>query len=162
MTQRPTPPTDFDFILGDWDVHHRRLDSRLDGCTTWTQFAGTSSTRAILEGFGNVEDNVLRFPDGAVRAVALRSFDPASGSWAIWWLDHRAPHALDVPVVGGFADGVGTFFAEDTLRGRPIRIRFVWRPNAGADPTWEQAFSGDGGATWEINWTMRFVRRPVA
>jgi hypothetical protein len=155
----PIAPTDFDFILGDWDVRHRRLDSRLTGCTEWTEFAGTSSTRKILGGFGNVEDNVLHFPDGDVRAAAFRSFDPAAGTWAIWWLDHRAPHHLDVPVVGGFDDGLGTFFAQDTLEGRPIRIRFIWNPNAGGHPRWQQAFSADAGATWETNWTMEFVRR---
>lgn len=152
-------PHDFDFILGDWRVHHRRLNTRLAGCDEWTSFEGLSSTRQTLGGFGNVEDNVLHVPDGDVRAIAMRSYDRATMTWAIWWLDGRHPHRLDVPVVGRFSEGTGVFYAEDSLEGRPIRVRFIWRPNpATGRPTWEQAFSADAGATWETNWTMAFTR----
>ncbi len=154
----PAAPTDFDFMVGDWTVSHRRLNERLVGCTEWTEFGGTSRTRKILGGFGNVEDNVLHFPEGAVHAAAVRSFDPATGSWAIWWLDGRHPHRLDVPVVGRFVEGVGSFYADDVLDGRKIRIRFLWHPNPGSQPRWEQAFSVDGGQTWELNWVMHFQR----
>lgn len=153
-----SPPGDFDFIIGHWQVRHRRLNARLSGSTEWTEFFGTSSTRKILEGFGNVEDNVLDFPEGSVRAAAFRSFDAESQSWSIWWLDGRLPHKLDVPVVGKFTEGVGVFYADDTLDGRQIRVRFVWHPNSGGQPKWEQAFSSDGGRTWETNWTMEFRR----
>lgn len=151
-------PSDFDFMIGDWTVTHHRLNKRLAGCTDWTEFSGTSSTRKILRGFGNVEDNVLHFPEGSVHAAAVRSFDPASRSWAIWWLDGRSPHHLHVPVVGTFADGVGSFFADDVLDGTPIRVRFLWYPNPGSHPRWEQAFSLDCGKTWEVNWVMHFQR----
>ena len=154
----PSAPADFDFIVGDWQVSHRRLNSRLAGCTDWTEFQGTSSTRKILEGFGNVEDNILKFPHGEIRAAAFRSFNEETQEWAIWWLDHRAPHVLDTPVVGKFSGTVGTFFATDKLNGKPITVRFTWQANTGGNPTWEQAFSEDEGTTWETNWVMEFVR----
>lgn len=154
-------PTDFDFMIGSWAVAHRRLNQRLVGCSEWTEFDGTSTTRKILRGLGNVEDNVLHFPDGSVHAAAIRSFDPSTRTWAIWWLDGRSPHHLDVPVVGQFEEGVGSFFADDVLDGKPIRIRFLWFPNAGSIPRWEQAFSPDGGKTWEVNWVMHFHRIAV-
>lgn len=149
---------DFDFIIGDWIVQHRRLKSRLEGSTQWLDFSGTSSTRKILSGFGNVEDNVLDFPEGRVEAAAIRSFDSKTQTWAIWWLDRRLPHSLDVPVLGRFSGVSGTFVADDVLNGRPIKIRFIWNKNPGGDPTWEQAFSDDEGQTWETNWTMVFTR----
>ncbi|MDM7949830.1 DUF1579 domain-containing protein [Hydrogenophaga sp.] len=152
-------PTDFDFMLGEWRVTHRRLSSRLAGCTEWTEFQGTSSTRKILGGCGNVEDNVLNFPEGEVKAAALRSFNQDSQEWAIWWLDGRAPHHLDTPVVGRFSGAVGTFFARDTWEGKPITVRFTWRKNPGKNPVWEQAFSDDEGRSWETNWVMEFVRQ---
>ena len=155
----PIAPNDFDFIIGDWTVLHRRLNERLCGCTDWTEFSGTSSTRKILGGFGNVEDNVLFFPTEEVRAAAFRSFDTGTGTWAIWWLDRRAPHALDTPVVGTFTGTVGTFYAEATLAEKPVKVRFIWNKNPAGNPTWEQAFSADAGATWETNWTMEFRRR---
>lgn len=153
-------PTDFDFIIGNWHVRHRRLKERLTGCEEWVAFDGQSSTRKILGGFGNLEDNLLELPEGGYRAVALRSFKPDSGEWAIWWLDGRQPHGLDVPVVGRFSEGVGIFLADDELRGRPIKVRFRWTVPAPGRPRWEQAFSADGGQSWECNWVMDF--RPAA
>jgi hypothetical protein len=150
-------PTDFDFIIGDWRVRHKRLNARLSACTEWTEFDGLTSTRKILGGFGNLEDNLLHFPDGAYRAVAMRSYCPASGAWSIWWLDGRNPTALDAPVVGKFSDHVGLFFADDVLDGQPIKVRFTWTALPGTNPRWEQAFSNDGGGTWETNWQMEFV-----
>jgi hypothetical protein len=151
-------PSDFAFVVGDRRVRHRRLRVRLAGCTDWVEFEGEMATRPVLGGFGNVEDNLLQLPEGPYRAIALRSFNPGTGQWAIWWLDARAPHQLDVPVVGSFEDGVGTFYAEDRLDEKPIRIRFHWFTADPDNPRWEQAFSADGGTTWETNWTMDFRR----
>jgi hypothetical protein len=152
-------PTDFDFVIGDWNVTHRRLKERLAGCDEWVEFGGAMSTHRILGGFGNLEDNVLHFPDGDVRAVALRAYDREAGTWSIWWLDGRFPGRLDVPVVGRFEDGVGTFHAHDTFGDIPITVRFTWRRIDADTLHWNQAFSPDDGRTWETNWTMDFRRR---
>ena len=93
-------PHDFDFFHGRWAVHHRRLKDRLAGCTEWEVFGGTSSAQPLLGGAGNVDDNVIELPGGTYRAATLRAFDPASKQWAIWWLDGRHPHAVDVPMIG--------------------------------------------------------------
>jgi hypothetical protein len=159
------PPTmtastehDFDFLAGRWRVHHRRLRERLAGCRDWQAFEGSCVMQPMLDGRGNVDDNVVGLPDGPYRAVSLRAYDPATRQWAIWWLDERHPHRIDPPVVGAFDAGVGTFLADDTFAGRPIRVRFRWTDTGTASPRWEQAFSEDGGLSWEVNWTMRFER----
>jgi hypothetical protein len=149
---------DFDFFIGDWRVAHRRLVDRLVGSQDWQTFEGTCTMRPLLGGLGNVDDNLLILPGGAYRAVSLRSFDPQTIRWAIWWLDARNPHNLDVPVVGGFENGVGLFYADDVLNGQTIRVRFRWTETNTATPVWDQAFSADGGQTWETNWTMQFSR----
>jgi len=149
---------DFDFFIGSWRVAHRYLTQRLANAAEWKEFTGVTVTRKILGGFGNVDDNTLDKPDGAYRAVTLRSFDQQTRQWSIWWLDGRHPGQLDTPMRGSFENGVGLFFADDVLDGRPIRVRFTWTQNDGDGPRWEQAFSADGGATWETNWIMRFTR----
>jgi hypothetical protein len=112
-----------------------------------------------MGGFGIADDNVLELPGGSYRAAGLKSFDPQSGQWSIWWLDGRLPLGpLDPPVRGKFADGIGTFFADETFNGIPIRVRFTWSEITPATCHWEQAFSTDGGATWETNWRMDFER----
>lgn len=151
---------DFDFLLGQWRVHHRRLKRRLQSCNDWEAFEGTSHMSQLMACQCNVDDNVLELPAGTYRAVSLRAFDPQTRQWAIWWLDGRNPGQLDAPVRGSFTDGVGIFDAEDCLEGRPIRVRFTWSHITAISARWQQAFSADGGATWETNWTMEFERAP--
>lgn len=154
-----TIPTDFDFFIGSWIVTHKRLNERLEGCTEWTAFSGTTVTQKILGGWGNMDDNVLEIPTGTYRAITLRTYDAKLKTWSIWWLDGRTPGHLDVPVVGTFKDGIGTFYADDTLNGKPIRVRFQWIATTPDAPRWEQAFSPDGGISWETNWIMEFTRK---
>lgn len=150
---------DFGFQTGAWRVRHRKLKGRLVGSTEWVEFGGTCEAFEVMGGEANVEDNVLDDPAGGYRAAAFRRRDPATGQWSIWWHDGRfGSGALDSPVVGGFVDGVGTFLADDTLDGRPIKVRFVWSDITRDSARWEQAFSADGGATWEVNWVMTFQR----
>lgn len=147
----------FDFLSGDWSVRHRRLDRRLAGCADWMEFTGRTVVERILGGLGNIDDNVLDLPQGPYRAATVRKFDPASGLWSIWWFDARYP-GLEPPVQGRFEDGVGTFLGDDVFEGRPIRVRFLWSGITARTARWEQAFSTDGGLTWETNWTMDFER----
>jgi hypothetical protein len=150
---------DFDFLYGHWRVHHRRLKERLADNHEWVPFEGTLFAQKLMNGYGNVDDNVLSLPGGTYRAVGLRSFDVATHQWSIWWLDGRTPLGpLDPPVRGGFHDGVGTFYADDTFNGRPIRMRFAWSKITATTCHWEQAFSPDAGTTWETNWLMDFER----
>ena len=152
---------DYDFFIGRWRVSHHRLVERLIGSTDWQDFAGTADTRKILGGLGNMDENVLELPAGTYQAVTLRLFDPARAVWTIHWIDARMAQ-VDAPMIGGFVDGVGEFFGDDSLNGRPIRVRFRWFVDDADHCRWEQAFSADDAASWETNWTMAFERRPDA
>jgi hypothetical protein len=150
---------DFDFLVGHWTVKHHRLKHRLANSQDWETFDGTMAASLYLDGQGIVDDNVLNLPGaGAYRAITLRAYNPATQKWSIWWLDSRRPDQLDPPLVGGFRDGVGTFFTNDTYDGKSIRVRFIWSEITATSARWEQAFSLDGGLTWEVNWIMEFTR----
>jgi hypothetical protein len=150
---------DFDFFVGHWRVQHRRLKERLAGSHEWIEFEGTSVMQKVMGGYGNMDDNVLESPGGVFRAVTLRAFDPKARQWQIWYLDSRFPQGpLEPPMRGSFAGGVGTFYADDTFNGRPIRVRFLWSRITPTSCRWEQAFSTDNGVTWETNWVMDFER----
>jgi hypothetical protein len=152
---------DWDWLVGRWSVRHRRLKARLAGCTEWEEFAGTSVLWLTLDGLGTVDDNLLELPGGTYRAVGIRAFDAGTGEWSIWWLDARNPTIIEPPVRGGFKDGVGTFVGDDTLNGRAIKVRLRWSRITPVSARWEQAFSPDGGASWETNWEMDFARVPA-
>ena len=149
---------DFDFWMGSCNVHNRVLRERLRGSGEWDEFAATVVARPILDGLGN-EDEFRTGHDGGFVAMSFRFFDPAARRWSIYWADARRSGLLDPPVIGGFAGDTGVFEGPDTFEGRPILMRFVWSGVTTPAPRWEQAFSGDEGATWETNWTMDFTRR---
>lgn len=149
---------DFDFLIGKWRVHHRRLKQRLAENQDWAEFDGTTELHVTMGGQGNVDDNFIDLPGGAYRAVSVRDYDPKTQTWAIWWLDSRNPHALEPPVIGSFENGIGTFEGDDTVHGKPIKVRFVWSRISEKSAHWEQAFSPDGGRRWETNWVMDFTR----
>jgi hypothetical protein len=96
---------------------------------------------------------------GGFVGVTFRFFDPASRQWSIYWADTRYPALLLAPpVIGSFSGDVGVFECDDTFEGRPIRVRYTWSDVTTPTPHWEQAFSDDGGETWETNWVAEFTR----
>jgi hypothetical protein len=152
------PSHDFDFHFGKWHVRHRQLKERLANCEEWIEFDGSAAAWELLGGNGNMDDNVFNKPGGVYRGVTLRAFDPETKTWAIWWLDGRFPHVLDAPMIGRFENGVGTFYADETFRDKPIKVRFLWLNITPTSHQWEQAFSPDGGKTWETNWVTVFTK----
>jgi hypothetical protein len=148
---------DFDFLMGTWKVHHRMLKDRLKGSEEWIEFEGETVARKILNGIGNLDDNLIHMKTGPVHAITLRLFNPASREWSIYWSTDRTG-ILDVPVIGGFKDGIGEFYSHEIFEGRHIYSRFIWSKVTANSCQWEQAFSEDGGKTWETNWVMEFER----
>lgn len=148
---------DFDFFVGQWSVHNRRLRKRLAGATDWEEFPGASRSVRAFDGAANFDE--IAFPTLGRSGLTLRTFDPARREWSLYWVS-SVDGRLCPPVVGRFVDGRGEFHGDDHDDGRPVRVRFIW---SGITPTaahWEQAFSIDDGKTWETNWTMDFTRVP--
>ena len=148
---------DFDFLMGAWKVRHCMLKDRLKGSEEWIEFEGDTVARKILNGIGNLDDNLIQMKTGPVHAVTLRLFNPTSREWSIYWSTDRTG-ILDVPVIGGFKDGLGQFYSQEVFEGRHIYSRFIWSKITATACQWEQAFSEDGGKTWETNWVMEFAR----
>lgn len=150
---------DFDFLFGRWKVHHRILKPRADGVPAWVEAEGEVNELPIMGGLGNVEDFYMVREGVPLHAAALRAYDPKTHEWSIWWVDGRAPVSpIDPPVVGHFENGVGRFYAESDINGKPTKTRFIWSQESGSRARWEQALSTDGGKTWDTNWTMVFDR----
>ena len=147
---------DFDFWMGAWRVHNRRLRERLRGSTAWDEFESAVVARPLLGGFGN-EDVYRTGFAGGFTGMSFRFYDRSEHTWSIFWADSRRG-TLDPPVVGGFSGDTGVFEGSDTFEGRPIRVRFTWSRVTSGSPRWEQAFSEDGGRTWETNWVMEMTR----
>jgi hypothetical protein len=148
---------DFDFLIGSWKVHHRMLTQRLKGSTEWVEFEGDTIDRKIMNGLGNMDENIIHMPTGPVHAISLRLFNPQSKEWSIHWSTDKMG-VLDVPMIGGFKDGQGLFYAQETHEGKHAYSRFIWSKIMENSCQWEQALSADGGRNWETNWIMEFKR----
>lgn len=149
---------DFDFLHGEWHVHNRRLHRPLSGSAEWYEFDAGTTERPLWDGRANIEEYRAILPDGTpLRGLALRLYEPATGRWTIHW-SNATTGTLDAPMIGVFHEGVGVFYGDDVYEGRPIRLRFYWTSSGPDDARWEQAFSSDGGETWETNWIMTFRR----
>ena len=146
---------DFDFLPGRWTIANRRLRARGAGCTTWDEFAGASEARAHLGGVANSDEN--DFPARGFSGMTVRAFDRARRLWSIYWIDSVSGR-LAPPVVGGFDGNRGTFVGDDVDGERPVRVVFTWTRRGPDAARWEQAFSYDGGRSWETNWIMELNR----
>lgn len=156
----PAPPgslEDFDFFIGNWTTRHHRLVGRLVGSTNWQDFDGRLRAQKILNGQGNLDDGVINLPAGSYWGATVRFFDPQQKTWSIFWLDSRKVQ-IDTPMVGGFAGKRGLFYGDDTLDGRPIKVRFLWTDIDPQHCQWEQAFWDEKAKTWETNWVMHHAR----
>lgn len=142
---------DFDFFIGSWKIHNRFLKGRLRGSTEWIEFDATSVVQHVLGGLGNFD----QYKAKGVEGMTLRLFNPATGDWSIYWADNVRPGSLQPPMIGRFSGDTGEFFGDEEVDGRKVLCRFLWTRSD--SPRWEQAFSDDGGKTWETNWIMTFT-----
>lgn len=148
-------PSDFDFLVGKWKMHNRRLNKRLEGGKEWTEFESSDENSKILSGTADMDTySTTEMPgqEGKLfEGVTLRLFNPKTRLWSLYWVASNVG-VLDPPVVGSFENNVGHFFAKDTFKGKPIIMMFRWDARDKDRPVWSQAFSPDNGKTWEWNW----------
>jgi hypothetical protein len=159
---QPGPPArdgqrDFDFHLGSWKTTLSRRLRPLTGTTTWASYEGTTVVRKVWNGRANLVELDVDGPAGRIQGLSLRLYNPASGQWSLNF-SNSAVGTLSPPTIGAFRDGRGEFYAQETLEGRAILVRFVISEVTRDSCRFEQAFSDDGGRTWEANWIATDTR----
>ena len=142
---------DFDFEIGSWKTHLWRLVNPLTGSTTWVEYEGTSVVRKIWNGRANLVELEVDGPAGHIEGLNLRLYSPQSRHWSLTFASSKGG-TLSPPTIGEFKNGRGEFFSQETLNERAILVRFVISDVTPDSCRFEQAFSDDGGKTWEVNW----------
>jgi hypothetical protein len=148
---------DFDFEVGVWKTHLSRLQHPLAGSATWIQYEGTSIVRKIWNGRANMVELEVDGPTGHVEGLSLRLYNPESHQWSLNFANSRGG-TLSVPTIGEFKNGRGEFYDQESFNGRTILVRNVWSDITPNSCHFEQAFSDDGGETWEANWIATDTR----
>jgi hypothetical protein len=151
---------DFDFVIGDWKAHVRRLPERLKGSNVWVEYNGISNHKKLLDSNANFEEFNVSSPDGKLRikAQTLRLYNPDSHQWSIYLVDLDKGTLEIPPVVGEFHGNRGEFYNQQLWEGRAVLVRYVWLNLSPTSSHMEQSFSGDGGKTWEVNWICELSR----
>lgn len=148
---------DFDWEIGHWKTRLRRLADPLSGSEKWVEYEGTSIVRPLLDGRANLVELSVAGPAGRIEGASLRLYNPQSRQWSLNYASLRSG-ALTRPVHGSFNGGRGEFYGVEDLDGRMVLVRFVIS-GVGADSAhFEQAYSADGGKTWEVNWIATDTR----
>jgi hypothetical protein len=142
---------DFDFEIGTWKTHLRRLVHPLTGSTTWVELEGTTVVRKVWNGRANLAELEADNASGHLEVLSLRLYDPQSHQWSLSSANSKSG-TLSQPVSGEFRNGRGEFFDQESFNGRTILVRNVWSDITADSCRFEQAFSDDGGKTWEVNW----------
>jgi hypothetical protein len=142
---------DFDFAHGRWKVKVRKLKTPLKGSDEWVEMTGTSVCRPFWSGAGNLDEFDVDGPSGHIEAITLRMYSASAGQWSLNWSTRKAA-TFGVPTVGEFRNGRGEFYDQEVWEGRTIFVRYVWSGITTPSAHFEQAFSDDGGKTWEVNW----------
>jgi len=142
---------DFDFEIGTWKTHLRRLKNPLSGSTTWVEYEGTTVVRKVWDGRANLVELVADGPAGHFEGLNLRLYNPQSRQWSLNFANSKSG-VMTPPTIGEFKNGRGEFFQQDTLNERLILVRFVISDITPNSCRFEQSFSDDGGKTWEVNW----------
>lgn len=156
----PSPTSsknDFDFLVGHWNIHNRKLKTRLTGCNEWIEFGAQQEMFKILNDGGNLDFFRTHIEGYPFEGMTFRLFNPQTRLWSIYWADSNAV-VLDKPVTGSFENGIGRFYSKDVFDGTDIVVVFVWDATNPDKPVWSQAFSNDEGKTWEWNWYMYMSR----
>ena len=142
---------DFDFEIGLWKTHLRRLVRPLTGSTTWVEYEGTTKVTKVLDGRANLVELKVSGPSGTIEGLSLRLYNPQSRQWSLNFANINDGQ-LTPATIGEFRNGRGEFYNQDTLNGRSILVRFVISDITANSCRFEQSFSADGGKTWEVNW----------
>lgn len=149
---------DYNFLLGKWTVKNRKLKSRLTGNKDWEEFDSILELQQILLGIGNRETFTATIKGKPYEAIAIRLFDPNTKLWTDYWADSNNGTFDEHPVVGSFEGNVGSFYAIDEFKGKPIVVVYQWDYTKPDHPQWRQAYSADRGKTWEWNWYMDLTK----
>ena len=148
---------DFDFEIGTWKTHLRRLLHPLTGSTTWVEYEGTTVVRKVWNGRANLVELEADGPAGHFEGLSLRLYNPQSHQWSLNFASSNGG-SMSQPTIGGFKNGRGEFFDQETFDGRAIFVRVVISEITPNSCRFEQAFSDDGGKTWEVNWIATDTR----
>ena len=148
---------DFDFEFGSWQARIKRLLRPFTGSKEWVEYEGLSVVRKVWDGRANLGELDVHNSTGRIQGMSLRLYNPQSRQWSIYWSNSK-DGSLGTAMIGGFKNGRGEFYDQEMFEGAAIFVRFIFSDITPTSFRLEQAFSSDGGKSWEPNWIATFTK----
>src|SRR5688572_14176741 len=76
--------TDFDYLVGKWNIRNRTLKEALSGRDEWDEFDATQELRPVLLGRGNVDVFHAELGGRPFEGLTVRLFEPETRLWTIY------------------------------------------------------------------------------
>jgi hypothetical protein len=138
---------DFDFNLGVWHTHIKRVTDPFSGSTQAIELDGTVTVRKVWDGRAFLEEIEADGPNGHWQGLTLFLYNPRAHQWSQLFANSRLGE-LSQPLVGEFRDGRAELYSQDTVNDRSILVRGVWSDIETNSHRYTESYSADGGRTW--------------
>jgi len=149
---------DFDFHLGTWKSAISHLHRAPTGPATWEKCQGSLVARKVWDGRAQMEELEADCPGFHIEDLLLFLYNPDTRQWSL----NAAAVGDGVvarPMFGEFKDGRGEFYDQESIKGKMVLVRQTWSDITPNSHHFEQAFSDDGGRTWETNFKADLTRQ---
>jgi hypothetical protein len=147
---------DFDFELGTCKSHISRRLHPLTGSTTWVKMEAIVVVRKV-EWRRQSDGARVRQPDRSLRRIEPAPLQSPIPSMELQFFQHN-DGTMAQPLIGEFKNGRGEFIDQEPFNGKTILVRQVFTDITPDSHHFEQAFSDDGGKTWEPNFIATLTR----
>jgi hypothetical protein len=148
---------DFDFNIGVWKTHIKRVLDPLSGSVKSIELTGTVTVRKVWDGRAQLEEIETDGPNGHWEGMTLFLYNRQAHQWSQSFINSKVGE-LTPPLIGAFKDGRGELVAADTFNGRSILVRGVWSDITPDSHHFEESYSDDGGKTWSPAFIANLTR----
>ena len=149
---------DVDFNLGKWHTSIRRYADPFSAPSHFASLEGTVTVRPVWNGKALLEEIEADGPNGHWQGLTLFLYNPQSGQWSQNYANAAQGHFEAAATIGEQRGRDIELYSTDTAGGRAILVKGLWSEIEPDSHRYTEAYSDDGGRTWQTAFDARLTR----